>query len=142
MPDDDAPVAHTKHGDLTLDQIGDMMPGMARLMVEVSDRYTILYYAAKGGNWDLARHEFSEMRKTLRMAAVVRPKYRDSMDAYDAECMMPLQDAIKTKDFPVLEDAYRAATDRANAYHVEFGYECIDWRLPDTPPGHLRLTAD
>ena len=139
MPDDNSPVAHTKHGDLTLDQIADMMPGMARLMVEVSDRYTILYYAAKGGNWDLARHEFSEMRKTMRMAGAVRPKYKEPLDAFDAECMMPLQDAIKKKDFSVLEGAYGAATDRANAYHVEFGYPYIDWRLPDSPPGHLRL---
>ena len=47
----DGPIAHTKHGDLALDQIAEMMPGMARLMVEISDRYWIMYYAAKGGNW-------------------------------------------------------------------------------------------
>jgi len=142
MSDDNSPVAHTKHGDLTLDQIADMMPGMARLMVEVSDRYTILYYAAKGGNWDLARHEFSEMRKTLRMAAAVRPKYKEPLDAFDAECMMPLQDALRNMDFSVLEGVYGDVTDRANAYHVEFGCPYIVWRLPDAPPGHLRLTGE
>jgi hypothetical protein len=142
MSDDASPVARTKHGELTLDQIADMMPGMARLMVEISDRYVILYYAAQGGNWELARHEFSEMRKALRMGALTRPKYRESIDAYDGECMTPLQEAIMAQDFARLETAYAAATERANAYHVEFGYAYIDWRLPEMPPGHLRLSAE
>jgi hypothetical protein len=139
MPDEDSPVAHTKHGDLTLDQIADMMPGMARLMVEISDRFWILYYAARGGNWDLARHEFSEMRKTLRMSAIVRPKYKEAMEAFDAECMVPLQDALKTRDFYDFESHFIRATDRANVYHREFGYDCIEWQLPDEPPLHLRM---
>jgi hypothetical protein len=133
-------MAHTKHGDLSLDQLADMMPGMARLMVEISDRYWILYYAAKGGNWDLARHEASELRKTMVMAGVVRPKYKESLAGYLDEKIMPIQDAIKAQDVAAFELAYRDATDAANEMHVELGYECIEWKLPDSPPGHLRLT--
>jgi hypothetical protein len=136
----DTPMAHTKHGDLSLDQIADMMPGMARLMAEISDRFTILYYAAKGGNWALARHEASEMRKAMVMAGIVRPKYKDSLAGYLEEKFKPVQDAIKAQDFPAFEAAYRDATDAANEMHVELGYEYIVWRLPDTPPAHLRLT--
>jgi hypothetical protein len=143
MPDDgSSPVAHTKHGDLTLDQIADMMPGMARLMVEISDRFWVLYYAAKGGNWDLARHEFSEMRKTLKMSAIVRPKYVEAMQTFDAECMVPIQDALKTKDWAVFEEAFQRAADRANVFHGEFGYNYIEWTLPDAPPQHLRLRGE
>jgi hypothetical protein len=76
------------------------------------------------------------------MAALTRPKYKESIAEYDDQCMMPLQDAIKQQDFAVLAEAYRAAADRANAYHVEFGYPYIGWRLPETPPGHLRLTGE
>ena len=43
-------VAHTPHTDITIDQLGEMQPGLARLMAELSDRYWILYYAAKAGN--------------------------------------------------------------------------------------------
>jgi hypothetical protein len=141
MSEDGMPTAHTKHGDLTIDEIAEQLPGMARLMVEVSDRYWLLYYAAKGGNWDLASHELSELRKTLRMAAVVRPKYRDSLAAYDSGYMAPLQDAIKSKDFAQFEAVYEAATNNANDLHRELGYEYIDWTLPAEPPKHLRLTA-
>ena len=141
MADDATPSAHTKHGDLTLDQIGEQLPGMARLMVEVSDRYWILYYAAKGGNWQLARHELSELRKAFKLACIVRPKYLESLETFDAELLTPIDRAIKEKDFAVFEAAYQSATDDANAKHVDLGYSYIDWRLPDTPPGHLRLDS-
>lgn len=40
------PVARAKHGDLSLDQIAEIQPGMARLMLEVSERYWSSWYAA------------------------------------------------------------------------------------------------
>ena len=137
---DSSPIAHMKHGDLTLDQIAEMQPGMARLMVEVSDRHWILYYAAKAGNWELARHEFGEMRKTLRMAAVVRPKYQESLERFESEQLKPLEDAVRAKDIGAFEEAFRRTTDSANENHREFGYQYIEWQLPPTPPAHLRLT--
>ncbi|MDP3767584.1 MAG: hypothetical protein Q8S13_06185 [Dehalococcoidia bacterium] len=140
MSDDPSPAAHTRHGDLTLDQIGEMQPGMARLMLEISDRYWILYYAAKGGNWPLARHELGELRKAMSTAGVTRPKYKEPLEQYDESFMKPLAGAIRAQDFAALEDAYRRAVDAANERHREFGYEYIEWKLPETAPGHLRLT--
>ena len=136
----DGPIAHTKHGDLSLDQIAEMMPGMARLMVEVSDRYWIMYYAAKGGNWEMARHEFSEMKKTMQMAGVVRPKYQEPLAGFIAEKLKPIEDAIRAKDWAAFEAAYHDTAGAANEMHGEFGYGYIEWRLPDEPPRHLRLT--
>ncbi len=143
MPDDsDTPTAHTKHGDLTLDQVAEQLAGMSRLMAEVSDRYWILYYAAKGGNWTLARHELAETRKTLRMACIVRPKYLEALETFDVEMLKPIDQAIRVKDFDAFDAAYQRATNDANEKHVELGYSYIEWRLPDTPPGHLRLDSD
>ncbi len=134
------PTAPTKHGDLTLDQLAEMQPGMARLMVEISDRYWVLYYAAQGGNWDLARHEFSELRKTMQLAGVVRPKYAEPLAGFIAEKLKPVEDAIRAKDWKAFEIAYRETADAANEMHREFGYAYIEWRLPATPPQHLRLS--
>lgn len=141
VDDGPSPVAHTKHGDLTLDQIGEMQPGMARLMVEVSDRYWLLYYAAQSGNWELARHECSELRKTLRIAGVVRPKYAEPLAAFDADFLKPLEQAVRSRDWPAFDAAYRATTAAANERHREFGYDYIEWQLPAHPPGHLRLSS-
>jgi hypothetical protein len=138
--DEPPPVAHTKHGDLDLNQIAEQLPGMARLMVEVSDRFWLLYYAAKGGNWDLARHELNETRKTFRMAAIVRPKYGESLEAFDQEHLAALQNAIAAKDFAQFERVYHDGVDIANELHVSLGYSYISWHLPGEPPRHLRLT--
>ena len=141
MVDGMSPTAHTKHGDLTLDEIAEMQPGMARLMLEVSQRFWILYFAAKGGNWDLARHEFSETRKTLRMAAQVRPKYGEPLGAFESEQLAALEASIKAKDWSEFDDAFRAAVDTGNARHRELGYEYIEWQVPDTAPRYLRVTG-
>ena len=137
--DGESPVAHTRYGDLSLDQLAEIQPGMARLMVEVSDRFWILYYAAKEGNWDLARHEFSEMRKTMQIAGLVRPKYQEPLAGFIAEKLKPLEDAIRAKDRPAFEKAFYETKDAANEMHQEFGYQYIVWQLPDAPPPHLRL---
>jgi hypothetical protein len=142
LADERPPVARTKHGELDLNQIAEQLPGMARLMVEVSDRFWLLYYAAKGGNWDLARHELSETRKAFQLAAIVRPKYQEALDAFDLEHMVALQNAIKAEEFGPFERVYRDAIDIANELHVTLGYSYIDWRLPKDPPAHLRLTRD
>ena len=135
----DGPVAHTKHGDLTLDQIAEIQPGMARLMVEVSDRFWVLYYAAKAGNWEMARHEFSEMRKTLQIAGLTRPKYKEPLAGFSAEKLKPIEDAVRAKDWSAFEKSFRETADAANEMHVEFGYPYIVWQLPNEPPNHLRL---
>jgi hypothetical protein len=140
MSDDSlSPTAHTRHGDLTLDQIADLQPGMARFMTEISDRFWILYYAAKAGNWEMARHEFSEMRKTMQMAGVTRPKYAEPLAGFTGEKLKPIEEAIRAQDWSAFEKAFKEAADAANEMHVEFDYAYIAWRLPDAPPKHLRL---
>lgn len=134
------PVGHTRHTDLTLDQIADMQPGMARLMPEVSDRYWILYYAAQGGNWKLARHELSELRSTLRIAATTRPKYKAALETFTEDHLAAIGQAIESQDIAAFETAYRNGVEVTNEYHREFGHGEIVWQLPDEPPKHLKLT--
>lgn len=136
---DESPVAHTRYGDLSLDQIAEIQPGMARLMAEVSDRWWILYYAAQADNWTMARHQFGETKKALQIAALTRPKHRESLEGYTAEKLKPIEDAIRAQDWPALDAAYHEATGAANEMHVELGYEYIVWQLPDAPPAWLKL---
>ena len=135
------PAAHTKHGDLTLDQIGETQPGMARLMLEISERYWIIWYAAKAENWELAHHEFRELRKTNQIAALVRPKYREPLARYDTEYLKPLDEALRARDWEAFASAYCRGIEGANENHRVFGYPYIEWQLPDTPPPYLRLSA-
>jgi hypothetical protein len=137
---DEQPVAHLRTGDVTLDQLGEIQPGMARFMLEVSERYWICYYAAKAGNWELARHELGELRKANNHAVITRPKYKDDMAAYDDEYLKPLMETIRAKDWAAFEEAYHKGVEGANSFHDYLGYEYIHWELPDEAPKHLRLT--
>jgi hypothetical protein len=140
MSDDSpSPIAHTRYGELSLDQIAEIQPGMARLMAEVSDRWWILYYAGQAGNWTMARHQLGELKKALQIAALTRPKHKESLEGYTAEKLKPVEDAIRAQDWAALDAAHRDASGAANEMHAELGYEYIVWQLPDEAPKHLRL---
>ena len=132
-------VATTKHGRLTVDDIADLLPGMARLMEEVGRRYWTLYYAAKAGNWELARYMESEMEKVLGNVRIVRPKYKDDVAAFIAERLKPLSAAIDARDFRAFDEAYRRGIEASDVYHEKYAKSFIRFRLPDHPPEGLDL---
>ena len=140
MTQDQQPVARTSHTEITLDQLGSLQPGLARLMAEVSDRYWILYYAAKAGNWKLAALQSSEVEKALRMGEITRPKYTAHLEAFIKGPLTAMNRAIEDRDWAAFEHGYSIGVTAANAYHRDWDHEEIVWQLPDEPPKHLRLT--
>ena len=133
-------VAHTPHTDITIDQLGEMQPGLARLMAELSDRYWILYYAAKAENWKLAALQASEVVKALRIGMITRPKYNTHVEAFINGPFKAIESAIQGRDWVTFERAYNIGIASANAYHKAWDHEEIVWQLPDEPPKHLKLT--
>lgn len=124
---------------ITLDQLGLTQPGMARLMAELGPRMHRLYYAAKAGNWPLARYFLNESRSLLKISVVVRPKYEEAMAAFLADDVPPVVRAIDDRDWPAFERAFAAMIERGNRYHGEFGKPWIRWRTPEQPPADLDL---
>jgi len=138
MPDQ--PIGKTKHTELTLDQIASMQPGLGRIMPEVSQRYHIAYYAARGGNWALARYQLRELGGLLQLGAATRPKYATQLAAFETVHITALLAAIDGRDFARFELAFTRATEVANIYHQTTGHPEIIWRLPAQPPEHLDLS--
>lgn len=126
--------ATTKHGTLTVDEIAAMQPGMARLMDELAHRYWVLYYAAKGGNWELARYMERESEKLLRTMALARPKYKEDLEAFARERFEPIAHAIAAKDWDAFESAYRRGIEASDVYHEKYNKAFIRFRLPGHPP--------
>ena len=125
----------TKHGAITLEQLAEMQPGMARLMAEYSDRFWTLYYAAKARNWPLAKYEHSEMLKLGKIVPVVRPKYAEGMAEFERDFMEPLLAAITAKDWNAFEAAYRRAIEGSDRMHDKYAKPFIRFRLPaEAPP--------
>ena len=133
--------AKTRHGEMTIDQLAEIQPGMAQIMQAVAHDYYYAYYSAKGGNWKLAAHELSLIRAEFRTAKVTRPKYAGDIDAFDAEYLVPILKAIQVKDWGECEKAFKRGSEASDKYHDKFGFNYIRFVLPKEPPSDLHLGA-
>ncbi len=145
MAGEDAPgdrvVGKGHHGELSLDEIADLLPGGAALMDLLGRRYWVMFYAAKGGNWDLARYEWRESAKVLRAMAKTRPKYAVDLGDFERGAWASIGKALDASDFPAFERAYREGIEASDTYHGKYDKPYIRFRLPDHPPEGLDLTG-
>ena len=137
---EEKPIAgRTKHGELTLDQIAELQPGLGQLMPLMSERYWICYYAAKGGNWALATYQLNGLRSLFKKASTTRPKYQRMLESYAKAILDPLAPHIESKNFVEFEKRYLQGIELANKMHVSTDHPEIIWKLPPTPPQHLEM---
>jgi hypothetical protein len=139
MAGNNQPVGHYKHGELTLDQLADLQPGLNQLMPQASERYWILYYAAKGGNWALADYQLRSLRSLWKKMNTTRPKYAGMLDNYAQKIFDPLAQQIVAKSFAEFDKTYRQGIDLANTMHGASNHGEIIWKLPPNPPPYLDL---
>jgi len=129
----------TPHGELSLEEIAEALPGTADLMALVGAAWWKCAYAARGGNWELARYFARRARSLQRRLALVRPKYAPDLARFEEEHLAPVLAASEGRDLKGFEDAFAAATDAANALHAKWGKSYIRWVLPEEPPRDLDL---
>ena len=138
MPDD-ARTIKTAHGELTLEQIAELLPGTGELMQSVGNTWWKCAYAARGGNFELAAYFARRTRGLLRRLAIIRPKYANDIVEFEAASIAPILVACERSDRAAFEGAFTATVDRANELHVKWGKSYIRWVLPDDPPKDLDL---
>lgn len=144
--DDEQLLAHIRqvslwsgHRQMTLEDIARIQPGLGRIMPEVGDRTWKLYYAAKAGNWPLARFQAKEIQGLMELGAFTRPKHEEALNQFVQKNWKPLQDAIEAKEWGAFEEAFHKAVKAANAYHRLKDKPYLVWKLPDVPPPDLDL---
>lgn len=126
--------------ELTLDELAAIQPGMARLMVEVSDRMWKCFHAGRARNRQVARYQLSEATKIMKASVVVRPKYTDSMRRFIDEEMAALRQVIEAEEWERFDEAFDAVVVATNRYHDEFDKGFLVWKVPEDPPRDLDLT--
>ncbi len=131
--------AKTPHGEMTIDQLAEIQPGMAALMKETGERYTNTYYAAKGGNWKMAAHQLNQLRAAFRTAKVTMPKYTEDLAAFDTEYLQPIFKAIHDQDWGEFEKAFRKGEEGSDVYHDKRGSPYITYLLPKETPSNLYM---
>ncbi len=132
-------LANNGKTELTLDELAAIQPGMARLMVEVSDRMWKCYHAGKAGNRPLARYELSEAVKIMKTSVLVRPKYTDAMGDFIAGEIAALRGVIEGEEWDRFEAVYEDVVVATNRYHEEFDKGFLVWKVPEEPPRDLDL---
>ncbi len=123
-----------------LETLADLQPGLARVMVEYANRFTTLYYAGKGGNWDMAAYQLEEMRDVQEIAEKTRPARAPMLKAFESSYLDRLADAIKARDETRFEAAFNRAVDGCNVCHAANDVAFIKYRLPKTSPSPTSTT--
>jgi len=127
------------HREVSIEDVAVIQPGLGRLMPEVGARTWKLFYAAKAGNWPLAKFQYKEIKGLMELGAFTRPKHEEALNQFLGENWKPLETAIEKQDFAAFEAAFHKAIDAANAYHELKDKPYIVWKLPDSPPPDLEM---
>ena len=129
----------TPHGELSIDDLVQTLPGTGDLMAAVGESWWKCAHAARGGNWDLSAYFARRVRSIQRRLAILRPKYREDLASFERERIDPVLAACGARDGAAFERAFGGATDEANRMHDKWGYGYIRWTLPETAPADLDM---
>ncbi len=113
-----------------LKALAEIQPGLGTVMIEYGNRYTNAYYAAKGGNWDLAAYQIKEAREIQEVGETTRPARAQALKAFEKNYLDPLDEAIKAKDFKKFDVAFKAGVQGCNGCHAGQGFPFIKYQLP------------
>ena len=122
-----------------LKTLAEIQPGLGTVMIEYSNRYTNAYYAAKGGNWDLASYQIKEAREIQEVGETTRPERAQALKGFEKNYLDPLDEAIKAKDFKKFDVAFKKGIQGCNACHVGQGFPYIKYQLPKAPISPLAM---
>jgi len=125
------------HREMAIEDVAAIQPGLGRLMPEVGARTWKLYYAAKAGNWPLAKFQYKEIKGLMELGAFTRPKHEEALNQFLAENWKPLEAAIEKQDLAAFEAAFHKAVEAGNAYHELKDKPYLVWKLPNVPPPDL-----
>ncbi|VVB84152.1 Uncharacterised protein [uncultured archaeon] len=124
----------TTHNSLTLDQIAGIQPGLGTVMMEYGNRFYIMYYAAKSGNWELAQYQMKEALEIQEVGETTRTGRAANLKTFEASYLEPLNATLNAKDWNTFQAAYNKTIDGCNGCHTLNQFPYITYTLPSSPP--------
>jgi RNA polymerase subunit RPABC4/transcription elongation factor Spt4 len=95
----------------------NIQPGLGTVMIEYGNRWSRLWFAAHGADWDMAKYQYDEMLEIQEVGETTRPARAPMLKAFEENYLSAVDKAIAAKDTKALEDAFKKATDGCNACH-------------------------
>ncbi len=125
--------------DEKLNTLADIQPGLGTVMIEYSFRFGTLYYAAQGGNWQLADYQLKEMTEIQEVAENTRPARAKALKQFEDKYLEPLAAAIKAKDLKKFNVQFKSTLKACNDCHADQNFGFIKYELPKAPPSPLSM---
>lgn len=114
-----------------VEALSSIQPGLGVVMHEYGYRFTDMYRAVNGGNWELAQYELKELREAQKVAEITRPARAGALKAFEKQQLVPLGEAISSQDITRFNARFTAAVKACNACHTATGHDFIQYQLPD-----------
>jgi hypothetical protein len=121
-------------------RLSDIAPGLGEIMIMYGNRFTNAYYAAKGGNWDLAGYMIDEMLEVQETGEMTRPSRAPLLKAFENNYLNKLQAAVKAKNFSQYSSLTPQVINACNQCHVKTEHAYVVYQLPSGPTAPLKMT--
>ncbi len=109
------------------------VPQLGDLMDAAQARHMKLWFAGKGGNWELAAFELGRLRASLADAAVLYSGIPVSNVTTLVEPLNSVSDAINAKDSKAFAKAVADLTEGCNSCHRSMERSFIVMKVPPQP---------
>ncbi len=123
-----------------LQKLADIQPGLGTVMMEYGARFTNAYYAAKGGNFDLAAYMIKEMKEIQEVGETTRPARAPLLKAFETNYLDKLDAAAKAKNWSQYQSLMPQVISACNQCHAKVEMAYIVYRLPSAPPAPLKMS--
>jgi len=114
--------------------LAELQPGLGTVMIEYGNRFTTMFYAAKGANWGMADYQLKEMREIQEVGETTRPARAPMLKAFESSSLDALAETIKAKDWKKFDKAFKEAVVGCNGCHAANGFSFIKYELPKSSP--------
>ncbi|MBI4306463.1 MAG: hypothetical protein HY678_09125 [Chloroflexi bacterium] len=92
--------------------------GTAPRMVELTDHFNLMWFAAQAGNWNFVDFEIYRSDESLKAIEVTRPARTAALRAWWQPAQTELEEASKAQDLAAFTKAYDQAIAGCNSCHV------------------------
>lgn len=125
--------------DEKLEEVAHQLGGFSRTMVEVSYRYSELYWAGEDENWKYANHQLEHIVEAMEDGLKRRPVRAASAVEFMEKIIPEMEAAIASEDKDSFLAGYKSFTAGCNACHAQEGEGFIVIQQPLTRLSPVRF---
>ncbi len=125
--------------DEKLEEVAHQLGGFSRTMVEVSYRYSELYWAGEDENWKYADHQLEHIIEAMEDGLKRRPVRAASAVEFMEKTIPEMEKAIASEDKDSFLTGYKSFTAGCNACHAKEGEGFIVIQQPLTRLSPVRF---